>query len=215
MKLSLLIPSLYPKLMQRMLASIRQNTLPEGWDLEIVINSPYIIAAPDIVHVPEKEPKGTNPAMRTCFKASHGDVIACLPDDMIIAPHCLEIGLAALNQQPDTIVALDGGAFKCFDRRYAICPMTLRRTVEKYWEYFFPYKSHWGDPAFSLHLWRKGGQVLRMAGGQVHWGLDRMGEGEASTKTSTFDQDYARFLEDFKEMTPGYDLKNWLSFNHT
>lgn len=215
MKLSILIPSLYPRLLQRMLASIYENKLPESWEMEILIVSPHPISGKNIVHVPEPEAHGTNPAMRAGYKASTGDVIACLADDMTVSKDCFSVCLGVLGVQPDTIVAMDGGAFKCFDRRWAICPMTLRTTVEKYWDFFFPYTSHWGDNAFSLHVTRMGGRVLGTPGGQVHWGLDRMGEGEAVHKTTAFADDHARFLKDFAEMAVGYDHKDWLSYTHT
>lgn len=211
--LSILLPSLYPVLLDRMIRSIRANPMLENWDREIVVVSPNPIGGDDILYVQEPEQRGTNPAMRAGFKASKGEVICCLSDDMVIAPTCLERGLAVLNNQPDTIVCLDGGCFSCFDWRYAICPMTLRSTVEAHWNFFFPYVSHWGDPAFSLDVGRKGGKVLAMPCG-VQWGLDRLGQGEGVHKKSSFYSDMETFHKDFADLLVGYDLTDWTQYNH-
>lgn len=212
--LSILLPSLYPILLDRMLRSIRTNPMLENWDREIVIISPNPIGGDDIVYVPEKEKAGTNPALRAAFKASKGEVICCLPDDMIVSPTCFETGLKTLDGKDEKIVCMDGGAFSCFRYRYAICPMCTRATVLNHWNFFFPYTSHWGDPAFSLDVGRRGGKVVPMAPPGVHWGLDRMGQGENSIKQSSFNEDMDKFLRDFTDLSKGWDLSNWVIYNN-
>lgn len=213
MKVSVLLPSLYPYLADRLIRQIRTSRKPEGVEVEIVICSPVQTFGEGIVWVEEKKPRGNNPAMRSAFLASSGDLICSLADDFGVSDNWLEASLPQLNGQEELMVAMDGGAFSVFGYRYAISQLTTRGTVNRHWQYFFPYVSHWGDPAFALDLWRSGGRVIGMPG-VVHWGLDRMGCGESRLKESTFESDKVAFLRDFGSMGAGYDLAgDWHRYN--
>lgn len=216
MKISILLPTLFPPLADRLIKNIWQSELPVWCDLEIVVASPMQIFGKHIVWCRDEKPSGTNPAMRMAFEASSGDLICSLADDFSVNPDWLLKSVPALDFRNDVVLALDGGMFSCFGYRYAISPLTTRTTVKRHWRFYFPYVSHWGDPAFSMDMWRTGGGVLPMPDrrGVVNWGLDRMGHGESVIKESSFKPDQVRFLADFGDMGSGYDLSgDWHLYN--
>lgn len=214
MKVSVLLPSLFPKLADRIIRQLWASVKPKGISLEIVVCSPFHACGEGIVWCEEKEPKGTNPAMRKAFEASSGDLVCSLADDFGVDPFWIGTSVSDLGNRDEIVLAMDGGGFSCFGYRYAISQMTTRRTVENHWKFFFPYISHWGDPAFSMDVWRSGGSVVRPSQRVVHWGLDRMGCGESGIKESSMELDKQSFLRDFAHMGVGYDLSgDWHAYN--
>lgn len=214
MKISILLPTLYPALANRLITSLRLARLPKDASYEIVAIGPDPPTGCDIVSVKEASPSGNNPANRAAFSASTGDAILCLPDEAIVSPSVFEVATESLGSMPNNkVVAMDGGHWECFGKRYAPFPFTLRETIVNHWDFFYPYKSHWGDVAFSLDVWKKGGAVTRPSVETVIMG-DRMGLPESPNKWPNFDGDYLRFQKDFAEMIVGCDLSNFQTFNH-
>lgn len=214
MKISILLPTLYPVLADRLIASVRLARLPGDTSYEIVAVGPKPPVGPDIVALKELNQLGNNPANRAAFAASTGDVILCLPDEAIVSDGVFEVAVASLGEMPKgRVVAMDGGHWECFGKRYAPFPLTRRETILNHGNFFYPYKSHWGDVAFSLEVWRRGGEVIRPSAESIIMG-DRMGLPESPNKWPNFNGDYLRFQQDFSEMIVGCDFGNFQTFNH-
>ena len=205
MKTSILIPSLDADYLNDLLPQIT------GPDREIVVCSPY---EPPLgcVWIKDAELTGNNSATRMAFAASTGDVIVCMSDDITIAPGWLEEGMCHL-ETGDFIVSLAPlQSCLCFDLLYANFPMASRDTVQRHWDRFYPYRAHWGDPAFSLSVWESGGKVIETRPMIVY--RQREGHPESPAKSSSFDADCQSFLEDFGHLSHTWLLENWRLFNH-
>lgn len=216
MKVSILCPSLYPPLAERLIRSVHASHKPDGVEVEIVICSPIPTHGDGIVWVDDKIKSGNNPAQREAFKASSGDIVVYAADDFTFNPDWLEKSLLVFGWGRNTVLALDGGNFSAFGYRYAIIGMLNSATVSEHWNQYFPYVAHYGDPAICMEVWDTGGKVLPMPNheGVVNWGLDRLGCGESGHKSSHFESDQARFIKDFGHMANGYDLTQpWQTWN--
>lgn len=205
MKTSILIPSLDADYLNDLLPQIT------GPDREIVVCSPY---EPPLgcVWIKDAELTGNNSATRMAFAASTGDVIVCMADDITIAPGWLEEGLSLLEDEECIVSLAPLENSLCFDLLYANFPMCRRETVRKYWNWFYPYRAHWGDPAFSLAVWESGGRVV--ATKPLIEYRQRDGHPESPTKSDAFDADLGDFLNEFKPASRMWLAKNWRLFNH-
>jgi glycosyltransferase involved in cell wall biosynthesis len=205
MKTSILIPSLDADYLNDLMPQIT------GPDREIVVCSPYEPPAP-CVWVKDTELAGNNPANRMAFEASTGDVIVCMCDDITIASGWLEEGLCRL-ETGDLIVSLAPlETSLCFDLLYANLPMCRRETVKKYWRWFYPYRAHWGDPAFSMSVWEGGGKVV--ATKPLVAFRNRSGHPPVTLTWEAFGADCKAFLEDFPNLCDKWLIENWRLFNH-
>jgi hypothetical protein len=204
MKTSVLVPSLDSDYLNDLLPQIT------GPDREIVVCSPY--PPPEgCVWVRDETPKGNNPANRMAFEKSTGDVIVCLPDDITIGPDWWEQGITRL-ESGDVVVSLSPiQACYCFGLLYANCPMAKRETVERHWNRFYPYRAHWGDPAFSLSVWGSGGKVVATEPLVRYRARD--GHPEAPYKSESFAGDCEAFLDHFPDLTKKWLRDNWRLFN--
>ena len=207
--ISVLITSLDADYLSELLPQVRNNGTRE--ELEIVVCSPY--KPPDgVLWVPDTNPTGNNWGVRQCYKASHGDPVVMLPDDIKMRPDWLRQGLSVLDEG-STVVCLrydvDG---YIFDRLYSNFPLARRQTVDTHWEHFFPYQQHWGDPAFSLSVWLSGGKVVPTPGRPMQFRA-RKDHPESAHKASTFKPDLERFLDDFSGPAKEWMLNHWRSFN--
>jgi hypothetical protein len=207
MKTSILLPSLDADYLAELLPQIA------GPDREIVVCSPSKPDSEDVVWVEDKELDGNNSANRMAFEASTGDVIVCLADDIIIVPGWIEEGLCHL-ETGDLIVSLapQESSF-CFGLLYANFPMASRKTVERHWDRFYPYRANWGDVAFSLSVWESEGKVVETSRRLVCF-RGREGHPETPAKAEGFDQDCQLFLEDFGHLSRRWLRSNWRLFNH-
>ena len=205
MTTSILLPSLDSDYLDELLPQIR------GPDREIVVCSPYEPPA-DCVWVKDVSLEGNNSATRMAFEKSTGDVIVCLADDITIGPGWLEEGMKLLEPR-DCIVSLSPGAPNfCFGLLYANCPLCSRETVERYWNRFYPYRAHWGDPAFSLAVWESGGKVVATKPLIIY--RQRFGHPETPGKSAAFNGDCEAFLDHFPGLAKKWLRENWRAFNH-
>ena len=207
MKTSILLPSLDADYLAELLPQIT------GLDREIVVCSPSKPDSEGVVWVEDKELQGNNPANRAALKASIGDVIVCLADDITLEPGWLDEGLAMLEHQDCIISLAPQESCFCFGMLYANFPMASRETVERHWNRFYPYRAHWGDPAFSLSVWQSGGKVIETKRRLVHY-RERVNHPEAPGKAQAFDYDCRAFLNHFPELSHKWMCEQWWLFNH-
>jgi hypothetical protein len=205
MKTSILIPSLDADYLNDLLPQIT------GPDREIVVCSPYEPPAP-CVWVKDYNLEGNNPATRMAFQRSTSDVIVCMSDDITIAPGWLEEGIRLLVDRNHIVSLAPLENSLCFGHLYANFPMCHRNTALRSWQWFYPYRAHWGDPAFSMAVWQSGGKVVATKP-MVNY-RQRDGHPEAPSKSSFFDQDCMAFLNDFGWMSRNWLHENWRLFNH-
>lgn len=205
MKVSILLPSLYPVLAQRLMSYARNVDFP---NYEFVVCSPQKIEGDRVVWVEDPEPAGTGPAIRRAFQASTGEIIVVLCDDVLLVPRWLDLALFEFLTSPFDLWGLGReGYLTCFNRYYASFPVCGRFLVERHWNHFFPYTSHFGDPAFSLAVWRAGGTAREMKEKVIIWSLfDRSGQPEAATSLNPeiLQADKERLLRDFPDFAKGW-----------
>jgi hypothetical protein len=204
MKTSILIPSLDADYLDDLLPQIT------GPDREIVVCSPYR-PPENCVWVEDTKLLGNNPAQRACFEKSTGSVIVCMCDDITLPPGWLEEGMKLLESD-DCIVSLAPlESNQCFGLLYANLPLCRRRTVQNHWNHFFPYQSHWGDPAFSMSVWEAGGKVVSTRPLVIF--RDRAGHPSVPIKATAFDADCDAFLKDFDSLSRKWMREHWRLFN--
>jgi glycosyltransferase involved in cell wall biosynthesis len=204
MKISIIIPSLDADYLQDLLPQI------QGPNREIVVCSPYE-PPKACVWVKEEKPAGNNLSHRRAFSASTGEIVVCMCDDIRLEPGWLEEGLRLL-EDGDCIVSLAPlESNYCFGRLYANLPLCRRETVRRHWVYFFPYRAHWGDPAFSMSVWRSGGKVVETK--PLVYFRERDGHPPVPVKAEAFESDCGKFLKDFQDLANDWLCKNWRLFN--
>lgn len=205
MKISILLPTLYPKLFNRICDHIRRVDFKE---YEIVACSPERLIGEDVVWVRDDKCCGTGYALRQAFKASTGDIIVVLCDDVLLVPRWLDLAIFEFLTSPFDLWGLGrSGYLKAFGRYYASFPMCGRFLVEKHWKHFFPYTSQFGDPAFSMAVWCAGGTVREMKARVLIWAFeDRLGQPHAanSRNVKILMEDKERFLGDFPDLAKGW-----------
>lgn len=205
MKLSILIPSLFPALVDRLIQTIKKGGLDE--DYEIVVCSPVRASGEHVVWVKDEAQIGCDPAIRAAFVASTGKAIIVLPDDHVVLPGALghawclwnENGLMDLNMgwQP-RIFGLDSVAY----------PLCQRSLVNTLWPFFFPYMQHFGDHSFALAARRIGVPISQCPEVCLSYPWDnRLHCAESPTKTDerTYRFGKCRIYQDFPEYSKGWE----------
>lgn len=213
MKVQALIPSLYPRLLDRMIASARRHGAP-GVDLEFLVIGPYRPPGDDIVYVAETDkPKGVYAASRLAIPYLRPDAVLHLTcDDVVYEPGWLARPISvALSSEARPIVAgvrHGGGLGTVYGRYYANFALVRVATVLRadIAPHFMPtyLTGQWGDAALALAVWRAGGSAMECG---PHDGLslrgvsisfaDRMGYPEAKTKHAPFAADMAAIRREF------------------
>lgn len=211
-----LIPSLYPNLLDRMIASARPHGAP-GVELRFLVVGKYKPEGTDIDFIEETEkPQGVYAASRLAIPAMRRDAVLHLTcDDVVYKPGWLVSAMERLRASDDkTIVGVrhGGGIGTVYGRMYANFALVRLRAIltPEFEEDFMPryLRGQWGDAALALAMWREGGRVID--GGAGPDGLpviqfaDRMGNPEASTKTDQFDADMAAIQKRFAHFAKGW-----------
>lgn len=207
MKVSFLLPTLFPSLAERMISSIRRGGYP---DYEIVVCSPFPVNSERVIWSEDKDQLGGDPALRQAFNASTGDIIMAAPDDHYLGDGAIAKAVKEFKQHPEDLWDLRSDwTPRAFGRLFAPYPMCHRQLVLEAWQFFYPYIQHCGDIAFSMQAWRMGRTVRQVSERLLFMG-DRMGYGEASGKTSNFNYRFGvcRLFQDFPEYSRGWSRDN-------
>jgi hypothetical protein len=167
MKLSLVLPSLFPTLVDGAIDAAREAAA--GIDHEILVVSPYEIAREGVRWIPETAPRGSIAACNLGFAGATGDVIALIADDNRLAPGALKLALDHLAAREGACPTLLLG----FPRR--VRHLTFVGSVYgRYYPYFFVarpatlaraggafdegFRKHFADPDLGLRVWAAGGR---------------------------------------------------------
>lgn len=82
-KISIIVPSLRPEMMENCVKSIHNNA--KGLDYEVIVISPFDISShPNVVHITEDKPEGTGKAVYTGYKEAKGEYIMSINDHGIV-----------------------------------------------------------------------------------------------------------------------------------
>ncbi|MDE2010322.1 MAG: hypothetical protein KGJ09_09655 [Candidatus Omnitrophica bacterium] len=237
MKISVLLPSLYPRLAARAIASLRKTSVP----LEIVCCGPSPIPEADVSIQAPRE--GVCKAQRACYAKSTGDMLMLFSDDVAVKDGWAEKSIEAFDKLGATktvnsfilnLCSHPVCVCTCFGRAVANFPLFHRSVVdiphptyrwEKIAHDFGPayLYSEWSDVALSMAVWEQGGMVKRMSEQLVFSppgpatdepGAERLGCPEPSR--NTFEEDCSAFLRRFRN-TVGLgwpcNAKWWRAFN--
>jgi hypothetical protein len=167
-KLSILMPSLFPDLAKQSIQSIYDADCP--CEYEIVVVAPYSLAGPHIVSVPEPDSRGVNPAAVQAYQHSTGDIVLAWSDDVLMYPGALRIALDFFQEREREFElyccglhfgeprgrSLIGTVFGIY---YAWFPLVRRTTVDRVGGYLSTeYTSGWGDADLGMRIWQAGGR---------------------------------------------------------
>ncbi|MBI3503654.1 MAG: glycosyltransferase [Proteobacteria bacterium] len=167
MKLSLVLPSLFPTLIDGAIAAAHEAAA--GIEHEIIVVSPYEVSRPGVRWVPETAPRGSIAACNLGFSHATGDVIALIADDNRLSPGALRLALAHLAAREGACPTLLLG----FPRQ--VRHLTFVGSVYgRYYPYFFVarpstlakaggafdegYRKHFADPDLGMRVWAAGGR---------------------------------------------------------
>jgi hypothetical protein len=176
MKISITLPSLYPKELARAVENINATTRAAH---EILVVSPFEFSGDNVMHIRESESRGCNYAQALASKFASGDLIVAHTDDFdyvdswddLIIPDFLEREklykgdyLLGLRYDIDDFVGINFGMY------YANFPMMRCANLEKFGWLGQEFKIGFGDSDLSMRVWDRGGtcefskdKVLRQA----------------------------------------------------
>ncbi len=214
MKLSLVLPSLFPELIDGALDAAHEAA--EGIDHEIVVVSPYEVSRPGVRWVAETAPRGSIAACNLGFANATGDVIALIADDNRLTKGALRLALAQLARREAACPTLLLG----FPRRSG--HLTFVGSVYgRYYPYFFVarpstleraggafdegYRKHFADPDLGMRVWAAGGRCEIVTDATIVDVDTRAGAGTAPDKAlGSQAADFERFKQRWAARFPGW-----------
>jgi len=187
MKLSIVLPSVFPKTLQRAVGNILSVT--KGIDYEVVVVSPFEVSGdPRVRWVREETPLGIVAAAALGGAAATGDILVAFCDDALFADNWVDTSLPALlageARHPRFCLGLqiaDRVLGTVFGIYYPYFPMLRRETMDAAGGYFSrEFQSHFTDPDLGLRIWDIGGRCERTEAPVVAF-TDRVGDEATST----------------------------------
>lgn len=166
-EISITLPSLRP---EATLQRVKEFSATNGdSDYELVIVSPFAIEGDRVVHIQEKEPRGTAFANDIAYKNASADYIVWWADDVVPTENCLANIVNFVKSKNEPFIA----SFRMKDRfgkekpQWTIYGKLLagfgcasRNTIDLIGGYFdTAYRSYWQDPDMCLRAWTRGGKV--------------------------------------------------------
>lgn len=199
MKLSILLPTLFPELAAVAIRRLEMCTV--GVDYEIVVVSPQEVFGRNVVWVREDSPAGGVAAAVLAFQHATGDFVAVLTDDMRVEPYWAEVVLAqALAGEAKSPGPYLCGISTCgFGLAFGLCfpffTFARRETVAAIGGLYRPhlFRSFFADPDLGMRAWDAGGRV-EFAKGTFLTGFPRGETPESLGKFKSYDSDVRSFL---------------------
>ncbi len=168
MKLSLVLPSLFPNALHRTIGNLRATT--RGVDYEILAVTPFEVAEVGGVRwIREDESRGGVAAHTLAYSQMTGDILVALADDVLLVDNwaelCLKRFLAreagrdhfciGLHQTNFVVGAVCGIYFPFF----AVVRASTLRVIGGHYDP--AYVAHYADPDLALRIWKAGGRCER------------------------------------------------------
>jgi glycosyltransferase involved in cell wall biosynthesis len=203
MKLSFVLPTIFPTLAGGAIAAVREAAA--DIEHEIVVVSPFEISGPGVRWVRESDPRGSIAACNLGFKHATGDILVLIADDNRLDPGALQLALTHLEtneaQNPLLMVgfplAVRGmvAVGSVYGRYYPYFFMLRRATLAKLGGGFDEsYVKFHADPDLGLRCWAAGGRCEFAPGALIRAVTDRGGAGQAPDKAKgSAATDFARF----------------------
>lgn len=201
MKLSILLPTLFPDLARGAIENWRPQL--RGIDHEFVVVCPREIGGDAIRWIPETAPNGSVAASQLAFRSATGDVAIMAADDVRFAAGAAEQALTAFAD-PDRVFPLAltyprkeraiDFVSTLFGRLYPTFFAIGRADADRAGGFLdTSFRTVFADPDLGMRIWRAGGQVRRAAA-VTRAVEDRLGNPEAATKNeAAIDRDFASF----------------------
>lgn len=169
MKVSLILPSIVPELLDRALENIYATAEME--DYEIIVVSPFEVRKPRVVWVPETELRGVIAAHAAAYAVATGDILAALSDDVTWEPGWLARVVDFVESREKLyfpyasgfVVLVDDNRFGIATTMYGYYYPTWtaisRRSVEAIGGYFSTeFYAAFSEADLGLRIWEKGGR---------------------------------------------------------
>lgn len=222
MKISLILPGLFPEALAATIRSIFAAS--QGLDYELVVVTPFEVNGPRIRWVREETPRGNCHAHKIGYAAATGDIIVAMSDDARLVAGWADKALAFLQEREKQNPLLSVGLHRMdfligtvFGLYYPYYPFVRRSTLEAVGGYFSDdYRAHFTDPDLALRIWSVGGRceilperVLQI----VERAPDAASVG-TPMKGTALAQDMATFLSRWGDRYGrGWDLSHLRGFN--
>ncbi len=231
MKVSFILPSLFPRLAEPAIGRITQ--VMQGLDFEIVVSSPVNPDRPHVLWVPDPSPAGNCPANARAFAAASGDIIVYISDDVLLTHEWRDRTLPYFIDRTREDPLLLGGFYAhptrvgtIFGRYYPWFGIGLRKSIIDLGGFFNEgYVAHWGDCDLALRFWEAGGRCEIMPGNALEI-LSRnpnemtddrivIDEPEAATKQTKKAQDLNLLRSRWQNsLGKGWKMELLRDFNH-
>jgi hypothetical protein len=205
MKISILLPSLFPDLAKRSIESLRAGA--GDLDYEIIVVSPYEVSGPHIVWSQEiGEARGCTAGYRQAFVQATGDIIMPWTDDVTATPNCIANCLAFfLKRESQTNLYCCGLNYKwdrgagrfgtVFGIYYPYFPFLGRHTIDCVGGFYASeYVGGFGDPDLGLRIWHARGRCELSAESVILPVPERHRHPKGQHKYSYFLQDMTTFV---------------------
>lgn len=166
-KLSLILPSLFPAALRRTIENIHATT--RGVDYEILTVTPFEVSGANVRWIREEAPRGAVYAHAMAYERMSGNVVVALSDDVLLADNWAEIALANLERRSKVNTPLCLGLHQTnfisgtvFGIYYPFFVVARRSVLDAAGGYFDPsYIAHFVDADLGLRVWHAGGRCER------------------------------------------------------
>lgn len=138
-------------------------------DYEILVTSRSPISGEKVVHIEEKEMRGSVQANIIAYERSRGDYIVYWADDASPGRDCLKNMLAFVRKQKEPFIGsfrfktrrgLMAEQYQAYGKLYACFGLLSRETIKTIGGFFDPlFHCHCPDVDIGLRVWDKGGKV--------------------------------------------------------
>jgi glycosyltransferase involved in cell wall biosynthesis len=200
MKLSVMVPTLFPDLAQQSIRQIEMCTV--GIDYEIVVVSPIPLFGPNIKWIKEDQPAGPNAAYKTAFENASGEFVAVVGDDILVQPYWAEL---LLKQALDGEIRHPAGPFVCsmtsggfgtvFGMHFPFYTFARRQMLQNLGGLVRPqlFPADWADCDLGMRVWDAGGRCEFCKGTQFR-GMNRGAVPDRPRESATLNRDTKTFL---------------------
>lgn len=202
MKISVLLPSLFPDLAHAAMAALRPQLA--GIDHEFVIVSPMPISGENVKWVQETESRGSVPATQTAAEHASGDLFLITNDDFRFSENAIAEAVAAFSDptRPFPLALTYPHRMRAMDCVYATfgCLSTSVFALGKAdalhvgGVFDRAFRISFGDTDLGMRVMAANGTVRR-ARGRVREVNDRMGSGSAPRTGNAIVGDWRTFAD--------------------
>lgn len=168
MKLSLVLPSIFPNALHRAIRNLQATT--HGVDYEILAVAPFEVAEEGGVRwIREEAPRGGVAAHTLAYAQMTGDILVALADDVLLADNWAALCLKRFHEreggrdhfclglhQSNFVVGAVCGIYFPF---FAVLRSSTLRAIGGHYDP--AYIAHYADPDLALRVWKAGGRCER------------------------------------------------------